>query len=77
MSIRQVVEEAWSLASLGWINRHVDSMIELVKTNGEKLRPFSESSRLYTVCEKKNDPYIDPFIDSDLSFPDPPIIASA
>jgi hypothetical protein len=47
-------------------------MIELVKTNGEKLRPFSESSRLYTVCEKKNDPYIDPFIDLDLSFPDPP-----
>ena len=48
-------------------------MIELLKTNGEKLRPFSESSRLYTVREKKNDPYIDPFIDSDLSFPDPPI----
>jgi hypothetical protein len=47
-------------------------MIELLKTNGEKLRPFSESSRLYTVREKKNDPYIDPFIDSDLSFPDPP-----
>ena len=47
-------------------------MIELLKTNGEKLRPFSESSRLYTVREKKNDPYIDPFLDSDLSFPDPP-----
>ena len=47
-------------------------MIELLKTNGEKLRPFSESSCLYTVNEKKNDPYIDPFIDSDLSFPDPP-----
>ncbi len=47
-------------------------MNELLKTNGEKLRPFSESSRLYTVREKKNDPYIDPFIDSDLSFPDPP-----
>jgi hypothetical protein len=47
-------------------------MIDLWKTIGEKGKPFSELSRLYTVRAKKNDPYIDSFIDSFLSFPDPP-----
>ncbi len=47
-------------------------MIDLLKTIGEKGKPFSELSRLYTVHAKTNDPYIDSFIDSFLSFPDPP-----
>ncbi len=48
-------------------------MIELSKTIGEKGKPFSESSRLYNVRAKKNDTYIESFIGSFLSFPDPPI----
>jgi hypothetical protein len=47
-------------------------MIGLQKTIGEKGKPFLESGRLYTLLQKKNNPYIHSFIDSFLSFPDPP-----
>ncbi len=46
-------------------------MIDLSKTLGEKRKLFLESSR---VLAKQNDPYNKSFIDSFLTFPDPPNI---